>query len=125
MEVVSTTPMMLDPDRIQHPFPTERLRASGVARPEVRNELARIPNLRNAGSVVSAWGAFAVLVALPIVTGWWPLWIVSFVLMTPVFARFAILMHEAAHRILFSNRRANDTVGQWLIAFPVFVPMAL
>ena len=41
-----------------------------------------------------------------------------------MFARFAILMHEAAHRILFTNRRANDTVGQWLIAFPVFVPMA-
>lgn len=125
MDPVATTAMMLDPARLEHPFPTDRLRSTGVARPEVRAELARIPNVRNAISVVVAWAWFAFLVALPIVTGLWPLWIVSFVLMTPVFARFAILMHEAAHRTLFTSRRANDLIGQWLIAYPVFVPMGL
>ena len=29
-------------------------------------------------------------------------------------------MHEAAHRLLFSNKRANDIVGRWLLGFPGF-----
>lgn len=33
---------------------------------------------------------------------------------------FAILMHEAAHRILLSDRRWNDFVGNWLCAYPVW-----
>ena len=36
--------------------------------------------------------------------------------MGPVQVRFAILMHEAAHRLLFSNKRWNDWVGTWLVA---------
>jgi fatty acid desaturase len=31
----------------------------------------------------------------------------------------AILMHDAAHRALFRNRRLNDVVGNWLCAYPV------
>jgi len=31
-----------------------------------------------------------------------------------------ILGHEAAHRLLFPNRRANDAVGRWLLAYPTF-----
>jgi fatty acid desaturase len=38
------------------------------------------------------------------------------------FALYAILSHEAAHRLLFSNRRANDFVGRWLLSYPAFVP---
>ena len=33
---------------------------------------------------------------------------------------FAILMHEAAHRSLFGNRRLNDWAGNWLAAYPVW-----
>jgi fatty acid desaturase len=32
----------------------------------------------------------------------------------------AVLMHEAAHRSLFSGRRLNDFVGSWLCAYPVW-----
>ena len=32
----------------------------------------------------------------------------------------AILMHDAAHRALFSNRRLNDWAGNWLCAYPVW-----
>ena len=27
-------------------------------------------------------------------------------------------MHEAAHRLLFANRKANDFVGRWLLGYP-------
>lgn len=32
----------------------------------------------------------------------------------------AILMHDAAHRALFSSRRLNDWVGNWLCAYPIW-----
>jgi fatty acid desaturase len=47
----------------------------------------------------------------------WPL---AFVLMGRAFAQFASLMHEAAHRLLFANRRLNDLVGRWLLGYPSF-----
>jgi fatty acid desaturase len=38
-------------------------------------------------------------------------------------AQFAALMHEAAHRLLFRNRKVNDFVGRWLLGFPSFTPI--
>ena len=32
----------------------------------------------------------------------------------------AVVMHEAAHRTLFKQRRLNDWVGNWLAAYPVW-----
>jgi len=32
----------------------------------------------------------------------------------------AVVMHEASHRTLFSNRRLNDWAGQWLGAYPIW-----
>ena len=43
--------------------------------------------------------------------------------MGPAFARFAILGHEAAHKLLFTNKRWNDWVGRWVVAYPSFVPL--
>jgi len=37
-------------------------------------------------------------------------------------ARFAILMHESAHRLLFTKKKVNDFVGTWLIAYPRSYP---
>ena len=34
-----------------------------------------------------------------------------------------ILAHEAAHRLLFTNRRANDWVGRLLLAYPTYQAM--
>jgi len=34
-------------------------------------------------------------------------------------------MHDAAHGLLFANRRVNDWVGAWLCAYPVFTSLAL
>lgn len=32
---------------------------------------------------------------------------------------FAALMHDCGHRTLFSNKKMNDIVGQWLCAYPI------
>lgn len=34
---------------------------------------------------------------------------------------FAVVMHESAHHTLFSNRKLNDFVGNWLAAYPIYL----
>jgi fatty acid desaturase len=110
-------------------LPTDRLTASGMPVPQVREELRRIPNGRNALNVVSVWLQTAGLLAVACwVTERVPLavalfiWAATFVLMGRGFALLAILAHEAAHRLLFSKKSINDFVGKWLLSYPGFVP---
>ena len=73
--------------------------------------------------VVGVWVQSVGVLAL---AAWWgnPIgWVAAFLLMGRAFARFSILGHEAAHRLLFSNRKVNDWVGRWLVAYPAFVPL--
>ena len=44
-------------------------------------------------------------------------------LMGRAFGLFAILSHEAAHKLLFTKKRVNDVVGRWGVAYPAFVPL--
>ncbi len=114
--------IMLDASRLPHILPTERLLVNGMSRREIRADLRGIANARNVVSIATMWAAAIALTAVAIRLG--PVgYAVAFVLMVPVLVRFAILMHEAAHRLLFSDRRANDWVGKWLIAYPAFVPI--
>jgi fatty acid desaturase len=119
------TTMVPDASRLPDVFPTERLLDNGMCRPELRKDLRRIDDARNALSVVSVW----CFVALIIGGALWldsPLaYLAAFVLMGPMYARFAILMHEAAHKLLFTNKRVNDFVGTWFIAYPTFTPMSI
>lgn len=110
-------------------LPTDRLTRSGMPVPWLREELRRIPNLRNACNVASVWLQSVGLLALACwVTVRLPLWAAlvvwaaTFLLMGRAFALFSILSHEAAHRLLFSRKRVNDAVGQWLLSYPAFVP---
>ncbi len=88
-----------------------------------REEIASLLEMRDARSWISVatnWGlvfaAFAAVVA-------WPNPLTVLVALFVIGARqlgCAVLMHEAAHRSLFSNRRVNDFVGNWLCAYPVW-----
>jgi fatty acid desaturase len=106
-------------------LPTDRLTVSGKAVPELRTELRRIADTRNVGAVLLAWAQPVAIVA----TAAWlshPLgYLAAVVLMGSAFARLAIISHEAAHKLLFTNKRANDLVGRWLLSYPAFVPFDL
>jgi len=71
-------------------------------------------------SIATNWalvGAAFTLVA------WWPNPLTIVAALFVIGARqlgFAILMHEAAHRTLFRNRRLNDWVGNWVCAYPIW-----
>jgi len=110
-------------------LPTPRLTESGMAVPAIREQLRHIPNARNAFNVAFVWlqtvGLLAAVcwttVRVPLAVAL-ALWAGTFVLMGRGLGLFAILGHEAAHRLLFSKKRVNDFVGQWLLTYPVFVP---
>ena len=96
--------------------------ASGMPVRAIRDELRQIADVRNVGSVALCWVQAAVTIGFALVVGHPLAWLAAFVFMGPVHARFAILMHEAAHKLLFTNKRANDVVGRWLGAYPGLRP---
>ena len=115
------------PDVAERPdvLPTERLLANGMAIPPLRADLRRIDNVRNAISVALVWFWVAVIIGGAVWLGQWWGYLLAFALMGPMYARFAILMHEAAHKLLFTNKRWNDFIGKWVVAYPVFTPVQL
>jgi fatty acid desaturase len=120
-----TSTMVADPAARPEVLPTDRLMENGMCRPELRRKFRRIDNFRNAVSVFAVWGWVAVLIGGAVWIGSPLAYLAAFILMGPMYARFAILMHEAAHKLLFTNKRANDWVGTWLIAYPTFTPISI
>jgi fatty acid desaturase len=104
-------------------LPTERLTVTGMPVAAVRAGLREIDDLRNVGSVLLCWLQAGATISGAVWIGHPVAYAAAVVLMGPAFARFAILGHEAAHKLLFTNKRWNDAVGRWLLAYPSFVPL--
>ena len=117
--------MVPPPEVLPDVLPTDRLGPTGKPIREIRDGLRRIDDVRNVGSVLLTWGHVALTIAFALYLDHPLAWVVSFVFMGAVHARMAILMHEAAHKLLFTNKRVNDAVGRWLAAYPALVPMEL
>lgn len=117
--------MVPAPEALPDVLPTDRLGPRGKPRPPWRDDLRRIPNARNALSVVwlitMAVGvlALAAWVANPLG------YALAFVAEGCLIVRFNILGHEAVHRLLFSNKALNDWVGRWVLSYPAFVAFDL
>src|SRR5690606_24509204 len=116
------TTMLPPPELLPDVLPTDRLTASGKPVPELRAQLRRIDDLRNVGSVLLTWGQAALTIGAAIWIDHPLAWVAAFLLMGPAHARFAIISHEAAHKLLFTNKRWNDLVGRWLLSYPAFIP---
>jgi len=79
----------------------------------------RTSSLRGAGLVLHAWGTIAGVTALYLL---WPSALTLGVAVVMIGARqlgLMVLMHEAAHWLLFPHGRANTWVGTWLCGAPV------
>jgi fatty acid desaturase len=106
-------------------LPTDRLGPTGLAMPELRAKYRTIADGRNAWTVASLWLVTIGIVELGVrLSNPWVA-LACFIAMGPIHARFAILMHEAAHKLLFTSKRLNDWVGTWLLAYPAMVPISL
>ena len=99
-------------------LPTERLNVRAMPTRPLRDDLRRIPTVRNVITVVMALvQTFGAVIAATMIDRWWA-WLAAFLLMGRGHCLLNILGHEAAHRLLFPNRTANDAVGRWLLAYP-------
>ena len=99
---------------------SDLLRPDGRPIPEFRAELRRIPNLRNAITTLSILAAPIAIVAAVMAIGQWWAVVLAFLPMGNVQTRLYILHHEAAHRLLFSNRRLNDVIGINVLGWVAF-----
>jgi fatty acid desaturase len=106
-------------------LPTDRLREGARLRTDLRSELRRIPDVKNALTVVGLWAQISAVIGGAIWLHHPVAWIVAFLLMGRAFSQLLILGHEAAHLLLFSNRRLNDFVGKWLLDYPGLVPFEI
>ena len=97
-----------------------RLRPDGRPRPDFRAELRQIPNARNAANVLLTLAAAVGVVAAVVAADHWLAAVAAAPVMGVVMLRMFILHHEAAHRLLFSNRLVNDIVGVSLLGWLPF-----
>ena len=117
--------MLPEPEVLAEFAPTDRISTTARPVPAFRDELRRIPNARNAFLVLALYAQTIGIIVAAIWLDHPVAWLVAFLLMGRAHAQFAALMHEAAHRLLFRNRRLNDWVGRWLLGFPAFTPIDL
>ncbi len=90
---------------------SDRLRPDGRPVADLRNRLRRIPDLRNAGTVISVLVFPALVVWAVVALDHWLAIVAAIPVMATLQNRLFILHHEGAHRLLFSNRRVNDLIG--------------
>ncbi|HEX7134221.1 MAG TPA: fatty acid desaturase family protein [Iamia sp.] len=123
MAITTAPPRTMVPpsDLLPDVLPTDRLGVTGKAIPEIRAELRRIPVARNVLAIGSVYAQSVGLIALAAWIGHPVAYVVAFVWMGRTHAAFAALSHEAAHRLLFPNKRVNDWVGRWVVGYPGFV----
>ena len=100
-------------------------RPSDYLTTEQTSSLGGKSDLVGALLVLHAWGLIFGSMALFV---WWPNPFTFLLAVMVIGGRqlgLAILMHDAAHGLLFTDRRLNDFVGTWLCAFPVFTSLSL
>jgi fatty acid desaturase len=81
-------------------------------------------SLRSLWLVAHAWGTIVAAIAL---VALWPnplTWLIAVMVVGTRQLGLAILMHEAAHGGLHSNKPINEWIGQWLCAVPVGADLA-
>ena len=83
-------------------------------------ELLKPNDWRSVFTLACTWGMIFACFAL---VAWFPNPLTILLAVFILGARqlgLAVVMHETSHRTLFSNRKVNDFVGQWLGAYPIW-----
>ena len=99
---------------------SDRLHPDGRPKGAFRDSLRTVPDARNALAASGAVAFPLALVAAAVVLSHPAAWIAAFLLMPIAQNRLFILHYEAAHRVLFSNRRLNDLIGINLVGWLTF-----
>lgn len=100
--------------------PNNKILANGHPDQELRANLRRIANFRNAISIVSIYFQAGLIFWTALTLNTPLIYVVAFLLVGRTHAQLLALMHESAHRLLFSNRLFNDFIGRWILGYPSF-----
>lgn len=93
--------------------------SSHLSKEEIR-DLLEPSDWRGWLSVATSWGMIVGSLAL---VAWIPAWwtvLVALIILGGRHLALAILMHEGAHKSLFKTAWMNDTMVQWLCAYPTW-----
>ena len=99
---------------------TSSVKPLEVISKEQYEEIKEKQDWRNILSISSNWlqmsGAMALFFFYPNVLTF----LVALVIIGSRQFALAVLAHDAAHNLLFSNNKVNDWAGQWFCAYPIF-----
>ena len=77
------------------------------------------------GSVLvgTNWALISLAFAVSAIWPYWPTYLLSIILLANRQLGIAILMHDAAHHLLFKSKRLNSLIGQTLCGAPVIADL--
>lgn len=81
-------------------------------------KLHKITNFKNSVTVASVYAQTIFVIFLCFKTNNIFVYFTCLILMGRAHTQNAELMHNALHRALFSNKKINDFVGRWMLAYP-------
>lgn len=87
--------------------------------------LSRIDDRKNALLLVTQWVVALAAGILAIRIDHWAAYIVAGLIIGTRLQCLAVMMHDACHYTLFSNRRINDLVGDLFVAYPLGIGIDL
>ena len=93
------------------------LARAGLGR-EVR-ELSTVSDLRGAWAIARQWLVIAVAAGLAVWSGHWAVYLAAMVVIATRQHALGIIMHDATHYRIFTNRTVNDVVCDIFCSFPV------
>lgn len=82
-------------------------------------QLGSIDNARAAWAVARQWLVIALAVTAAIWSGHWLVYVAAIVVVSTRQHALGVLMHDASHYRLFTNRKANEIVGNFACALPI------
>nr|WP_253343427.1 fatty acid desaturase family protein [Sphingobium sp. OAS761] len=88
-------------------------------------ELSVVPNLRNALFLALQWAVIVAACAIAIRIDRWPAYLLCGLVIGTRIQCLAMIMHDACHGLLFSNRRVNDLIGDLFVAYPLLISVDL
>jgi fatty acid desaturase len=86
--------------------------------PEIRR-LSQVSNLRSVLLIASQWAVILGAGTIAVQSGHWAVYILAGALICSRQQALGILVHDATHYLLFTNRTVNDVVSDLFCAFPV------
>jgi len=88
-------------------------------------QLSVINNSRNALLLAFQWVIIVAAMAIAIQIDSVPVYLAAGLIIGTRIQCLAVMMHDACHGLLFSNRRVNDLVGDIFVAFPLMLSLDL